>query len=323
MATPPYVPYEGDLNNGYIVTQSDWNGMFDGIATYINNVLIPAIASGCVITPPVNQGRLYLTSGSPYADNASSSNLYFGPCPNLGNQIAIQNNAGTLSLQTFSETFLALGGLTANLPYDVYVTSLTSTTVGLQVVAWTNATTPPTRGVDVAGRPCKNGNAQALWVGAFVATSSTTTQNNPGARYAWNVYNRFQVTVSAVDATASWTTTSTTPVAANGNTTNGTGRFAILSGNGTDTISMVNQTCAYSSTTTQLWGAIGVNSATVATVEAGNQPYTASSLVALSVGYSVQAPLGINYYQRLNWGGAGTSTFIGGVAGGMYGTWWC
>lgn len=221
-----YTSYESDLPSGYTVNPSDWNGMFDGIGTYLNSVLVPTINSVQAATQiAINQGRLYLSSGNPFADSASSSSIYYGPCPNLGNYISIENvSTGTLITQTFTQASAVLTGLTVGLPYDVYVYSASSATVGLTIVAWTNATTPPTRGTDIAGRPCLNGNAGSLWVGAFIAATATTTQDQQGSRWVTNNYNTVCKPMSAVNSSSTGISSTCGPLSI----TDGVGRISAL-----------------------------------------------------------------------------------------------
>ena len=63
MTVPTYVPYEPDLSGGYTVQNTDWNGMFDGIAGYLNGTIVPALNSIAGGTG-VPSGCILLWSGS-------------------------------------------------------------------------------------------------------------------------------------------------------------------------------------------------------------------------------------------------------------------
>lgn len=77
MSIPQIVPPYPDLSNGYVVTELEWNGMFDTLYNYLNGQVKPAIdtiqatpASGA--TKEVNGLRMSLSSTDP-APSAGSS----------------------------------------------------------------------------------------------------------------------------------------------------------------------------------------------------------------------------------------------------------
>jgi hypothetical protein len=235
------------LSNTYTASKDTYVDMSaTGVPTYTavaNNASPPSVASGCMrlakvvsgastvtgvsilapTTPmllgnPTCQGRLYVVSGSPYADGISSGNstLYFGPLPDVGNQISLGSNSSSLALANykFSEVSLALSGLTAVTMYDVYVSwSATACNVVINSpVAWSTNTTPPTRATGSDGRLYKNGDFTQLYVGSFLALNATTLYNFYGSRDLWNMYNRRpargiaipSTSTSYVYGTASW-----------------------------------------------------------------------------------------------------------------------
>jgi hypothetical protein len=98
MAIGNYVPYEGDLGNGYIVNPSDWNGMFDGIATYINTIMVPAINNliGAVAGLPAGSVVDWVPTGAVPAGwglcNGQTLNWLTGPL--AGNSVTLPNYIG-------------------------------------------------------------------------------------------------------------------------------------------------------------------------------------------------------------------------------------
>lgn len=154
-------------------------------------------------TIPVNGGRIYGTTGQPFADADDSLTLYFGPA--YSNTITLEN-ATSLQLvtQTFSQASASVTGLTSATMYDVYVNSASSTTVAISFVAWSGVNTPPTRGTDILGRATANGAVNKLLVGSIYAVSDGVNVAcwdrvlkatvigtvGSGARLIHNVYNR-------------------------------------------------------------------------------------------------------------------------------------
>jgi hypothetical protein len=206
---PPFV-----FSPGTVIQSAQVNSDFTAAATVINgNLDHTNLSSSAGITGtqlsatagivqgqlapilgPVMGGRLTGVTGAPFGDTSTTTATIFYT-PAYSSYIAIQNTGNNLIVvQTFTQASLAVGALTTSSMYDVYVTSTSSTTVALNAVIWTNATTPPTRGVDVANRLTQNGNAGALLVGSIYIGDITanTTSDNGGSRCINNVYNKVQ-----------------------------------------------------------------------------------------------------------------------------------
>jgi len=280
--------------------------ILDGDGGTLQNFATVTLASGGVFNlnggsisgtsfPAVNNGRLYLTSNSPYADTGASSTLYYGPIN--GTQITLYNGTAEVT-QTFSQVTLAVGGLTASTVYDIYVKSASSTTVALSYVAWSGLNTPPARGTQ-DGRLTKNGDATSLLVGAIYLNSSSNVTDNTSTRGVSNVYNTIPRALNCVDTTASWTCTSVVPQPSNANTTDGVGR-----------VSYVQAIQGAYGLTAECWGqaayagaqpslGIGINSTSTGVVFAAQTESSGSLTATLACTYSFTPTVGYTYLQRL------------------------
>jgi hypothetical protein len=268
----------------------------------------------------LQQGRAYGVSGNANEDTSSSgtATIYFGPTER-GNVITIDNGSGVLISQTFSEASLSLSGLSGG--YDIYANSASSSTVSITAVAWTNATTPPTRSTDAAGRFTKHSATNFLLVAAIYVNATPVTADWTGERWISNVYNQIPKALSAVDSTASWTYASTTLREARGQSTDGASRVSTFNWNGNQAINLTNfQLCSNGTLADGCGIAIGVNSSTGASVYVAQTNYTANALLALSCNYAATLSVGLNYFTRLeDTYQGGTATFFGSGDSGMSG----
>jgi hypothetical protein len=290
------------VNTLQILTPSGGPGIYDGNGGTLQNFATITLASGGVFNlnggsisgtsfPMVNNGRLYLTSGNPYADTGASTTLFFGPTQ--GNQITLYNGTAEVT-QTFMEASIGIGGLSSNTVYDVYVKSASSTSVILSTVAWSGINTPPTRGVQ-DGRLTKNGDATSLLVGAISMTGSSTCVDNTSTRGVSNLYNAVSRALFAQDSSTAAATATIAPV--NANTTDGTGRVSFV-------CVLANQAIEVNySQSIQLIGAytgsfgLGFNSTTAYNT---NAIFSGSGFsTAGSVSYATSAPAGYSYIQKL------------------------
>ena len=168
------------------------------------------------------EGRLTLTSGTPVttADVTNATSIYFSPF--RGNRIALYDGSSSWNMRTFSELTLALGTLTANLPYDIFAYDNSGTVALRSAVAWTNTTTRATALTTQNGCLVKTGATTDRYLGTFYTSSTTQTQDSATQRFLWNYYNRVRKPMSCTDGTDSWTYTTTTWRQANNSTTVGT-----------------------------------------------------------------------------------------------------
>lgn len=180
---------------------------------------------GGLVTRGICQGRLTLTTGVPVttSDVTGATTIYFTPY--TGNLITLYDGT-RWNLYTFTERSLALGTLTADRPYDVFLYD-NAGTLTLEFTAWTSFNTRATALTTQDGIYVKSGATTRRYLGTFYTTSTTTTEDSGGGttsqvggkRHLWNYYNRVPRSLAVIDTTNSWTYTTSAWRSAN-NTTN-------------------------------------------------------------------------------------------------------
>jgi hypothetical protein len=228
--------------------------------------------SGGTITLPsgtsvINNVRAYLVSGSPNADGSSSGNttVYIGP-PGAGDLLTWDNGSSVLASKILTEVSVSTSALTSGHMYDLYLSNITGSWVASFSSAWSNTTTPPSRGTDAAGRPCKSGATDQLLVAEpYCSTSGKIYDYYGGLRELANVYNQRRKFVRAQDPTATWTLTSSTGVwsASDGNTTVGQGSVSIVQGSYAN-LAKAKFKQSFQSDSLQALAAIGLDSTSAA-----------------------------------------------------------
>lgn len=150
-----------------------------------------------------NDFRLTLTTGTPVttSDVTAATTIYCTPYK--GNAISLYTGT-KWNVYRSGEFTLALGTLTASLPYDIfcYVSGGVPT---LELLAWTSATARATALARQDGVLIKTGDATRRYLGTFFTTSTTTTEDSVANRYLWNMYHRVPRKMRVTDATATWT----------------------------------------------------------------------------------------------------------------------
>jgi hypothetical protein len=173
-------------------------------------------------TPPVNvemcQGRLTLTSGTAVttADVTGAASVFFTPYK--GNRIALYDGTAW-AIRVFSEVTLALGTLTNDLPYDVFIYD-NAGTITLESLAWSSKTARATALTTQDGVLVKTGATTRRYLGTFHTTATTTTEDSFAKRLLWNYYNRVKRPMLVNEATDTWTYSTATYRQANGSTAN-------------------------------------------------------------------------------------------------------
>ncbi len=280
-------------------------------------------ASTQAYTGMVN-GRLTLTSGLPVttADVTAATTIYFTPYE--GNYISLYDGSTAWTVLTFAETSLALGTLTATLPYDVFAYN-NSGTLALEALAWTNGTTRATALTRQDGVLVKTGATTRRYLGTFYTVTTTTTEDSILNRFVWNYYNRVAREMRVIESTASWAYTTATWRQAratagnkvsfvvgyaedmihgfvNGTMINGTGGASAFVGMGLDSTSALATGC--------VTGAIG----------SGDTSYASGTSI-----YSSVPVVGVHYLAWLEYSVAtGTTTWYSGSGpqmSGMNVTW--
>ena len=143
----------------------------------------------------VCDGRLTTESGVAVSttNRQAQSTLYLTPYN--GNKLGLFNGS-TWDEYKFSETSLALSGLTSGTVYDVFA-YYDGGAPALSLTAWSSATARATALVLQDGVYVKSGATGYLYLGTICATSSTTTEDSfgvgnsyGGKRYVYNHFNR-------------------------------------------------------------------------------------------------------------------------------------
>jgi hypothetical protein len=250
------------------------------------------------------QGRLTLTSGTPIttSDVTGASTIYFTPF--RGNQIALWN--GTIwQAQNFSELSLALSGLTSGLPYDVFIYN-NSGTLTLEAVAWTSSSARATALTTQNGIYVKSGSTSHRYLGTFITTGATTTEDSYANRYVWNYYNRAKKWGSYADATShTYSTNAWRQWNANANA-----KLNFVVGVIEETINASVVMWGSASSATGYFG-IGVNSTSTASATFGEVVAATSTSVTSGTGGSLEAypALGKNYICPLENAVSGSPTY--------------
>jgi hypothetical protein len=132
--------------------------------------------------PDVANGRLTLESGVPISttNQSAKTTIYF--TPHRGNHVSLYD--------TFTETSLALGTLTANTNYDVFLYSNAGTLTLELGSAWATATTRTDAITLQDGIYVKSGAMTRRYLGTFRTTSTTTTEDTLTKRFLWSYQNR-------------------------------------------------------------------------------------------------------------------------------------
>ncbi|HEY9755245.1 MAG TPA: hypothetical protein V6C97_08790 [Oculatellaceae cyanobacterium] len=277
-------------------------------------ITIAATGSGSGTVSNVTNLRLYTQAGAPNADSSGpSSTLFVGPLL-TGNQCASYSGTAMV-LQTVIETAVSMSGNTVGANYDVYYKNV-SGVITLSQVAWTNSTTPPTRGSDAFGRLCKNGDTTSLLVGAYTAISATTCQDDPSIRGVSNALCPIAKNLYATDTTTEFNFSTVPWIPADSNETNGQGRFSWLS---CLPNSMVN--CRYQALCNCISGnymGIGIGIDSISSVVAGSilRGIAGNPVATANAGWFASNLIGSHYAQAMVDGTgnvyANTSSFLGG-----------
>lgn len=177
-------PTSGTLTNCTAFTLTTTGS--SGAATYSAGTLnIPQYTGGSG-APGVPCGLLTLESGVPVSttDQTAKTAVFYTPW--IGNNIPLWNgSAWTPTI--FTEVTLNLGTLTNDQAYDIFG-FLNTGALNLELLAWTNKTTRATAVTLQDGMYCKSGDHTRLYLGTFLTTSTTTTEDSLLKRYLFNAY---------------------------------------------------------------------------------------------------------------------------------------
>ena len=262
--------------------------------------------------PAINGGRLSLVSGSPIADASAQGTLYW--VPYKSSYIALYNGVRWLAINA-GEKSLALT-LTSGSVYDVFG-YLSSGTLALETLVWTNTTTRATALTTQDGCYVKSGDATRRYLGTIYASGTNQCTDSTSTRGLWNVDNQVVRTAQASDSTSSWTYTSQTIRARNNNTTLGTGAFIVVTGLAVNTLRVYTGSAGVYNSGSSEGGHIfiGVDSTSVSSATMSTFS-TAPAGSPASMGYAEYnaiPAIGAHTYQALECSGrtTGTTNWVG------------
>lgn len=330
------VKFAGSLilkNNANIVTESGYD-----IRTSPNDTcFLRAVADNIVevigyvraassIPRIENNFRLSAVSGTPVPTADTTTNTIY-LTPYNGNKISVFNGAAWVLAES-AEVSLALAGLTANLPYDVFAVYNAGTgAISLETLAWTNTTTRATALSRQDGVLVKSTDATRRYLGSFQATAVNATIDSERQRLIWNYYNRVDRSLIRQETTASWTYTNTTARQANGSALN---QLEVMNGVQEDAINVsLNVTAANSGaiSTCEFVNYIGEDATTAAAVGSsrGRQHNTGAGNRSEMVAQLSKTPaVGFHFYAWLeSCSVSGTTTWLGSTDSGLMARWRC
>lgn len=254
--------------------------------------------------------RLTLTTGLPVttADVTGATTIYAAPFSGKYIDLFDGTNWNRRSSAQFS---LALGTLTSGLPYDVFCYDNAGTPT-LEFTAWTNTTTRATALAYQDGVLCKSGALTRRYMGSFLTTSTTATEDSASKRYLFNYNHRKPRFLERKESTASWTYTTATWRQANGSTANQVNFFVGVVEDAVSAHAVVN---AAHDNTQRSAAALALNSITVPGGLFASNKNSASSSVPEPIytpSFEGMPALGLNYIAWLEWSQAvGTTTWYG------------
>lgn len=250
--------------------------------------------------------RLTLTSGNPVVDIGGGATTVYCT-PYIGNKIALYDGSSTWNIRTSAEFSLAIGTVTAGLPYDVFCYDNAGTPT-LEKLAWASNTARATGITRQDGVYVKSGATTRRYLGTFACYNTTQSADSVTYRLLWNYYNRRPRAMSVVDTTNSWTYTTPTWRQANAASTN---VLNIVTGVAEDMAS-ISVMCQANNTTgaaASVGVGINVTNANSAQIYGGT---LANNWNNLSCHYRGVLPIGLC---AVNWleisAASGTSTWYG------------
>lgn len=286
----------------------DWTSPTISAPTITSPVINTALYSTKLIAG-ICEGRLTLTSGTPVttADVTGAVSVFFTPY--RGTNIALYDGTTNWGLFPFTEKTLALGTLTNDLPYDVFVYN-NSGTITLEALAWSSKTARATALVLQDGVWSKTGALTRRYLGTFHTTSTTTTEDSLTKRLLWNYYNRVPRSMKRIEATASWNYTTATVRQANAAVAN---QLAVVIGVAEDAAYFEVVVTGSSSATSYGVAGIGEDSTTTfhtSSVAAPAQSALANAVAPGRATLRIVPAVGYHFYAWLEWAqAAGTFTW--------------
>lgn len=165
-------------------------------------------------------GRLSLTSNTPITTSevTAATTLYYTPY--IGETVSVYNTGSQVwEPYTLSEISVSVPS-TTDTNFDVFL-YVSSGTLTLETVDWTNDTTRATALAQQDEIYVKSGDSSRRYLGTCRTTSvSGQCEDSHTKRFVWNYYNRVPRKLTVFETTASWTYGSTTYRSTNNSTSN-------------------------------------------------------------------------------------------------------
>lgn len=318
LETTTFASPHGWTTGTIITVSATVGGLTAGTRYFINALSATVVAYYTTLANAIaDTSRVNLTANITsivVPTGVSNTTIYFSPTIGYGNQIMLFDGVSTWSPLTSAEVSIALGTLTASLPYDVFAYN-NSGTLTLELLAWTSATARATALVSQDGIWVKTGATTRRYVGTFRTDTTTSTIQETGGPittvspklFVWNMNNRVSVSAYRFEPASSWTTSTTPFREANGSTAN---QIEVMCGlvwddirvdvsilsQGSNTVATIS--IGEDSTTTPVFGA------TMSLILAQT---TINGFISARVAKSV--PLGYHVYAWLESGGGSSVTF--------------
>lgn len=236
-------------------------------ATATNVVEVLSYSKSTSVIPPYyNDHRLSLTSNTPVTtgDVVGASTLYLTAY--RGNNISLFNGTAWV-IRQFTEISLALTGLVASRPYDVFCYDNAGTAT-IELLAWASGSARTTALIRQDGVYVKSSDATRKYLGTIYTTGTTTTEDSAANRYVWNMYNRLTRAVIKLGNAANWNLVGPTGIRqANNNAAN---QISVIVGLVEDPVDITVSTAALSVTAAgSYYIGIGLNGAAFALARFG------------------------------------------------------
>jgi hypothetical protein len=326
----PGANYYVSATPGAITTTAPANARFVGQADSITSLIVspnpPLVAVATVVDPKIKDicdGRLTLTSGTPVttADVTAATTLYWALYK--GNQISLYNGTRWQHF-TVAQLSIAVPAVATQM-YDVFV-DYNAGTPALSLTAWTNDTTRATALTTQDGVLVLTGTLGKRYVGSVRTVASGQLNDSAALRHVWNYYHRVARLCRVLEATDSWSYSTSTRRQANGSTAN---QLAVVIGVAEVMVNAHVAVTAVASADLAAYVSIGRDSTT--TPHTGctgiQQTILTANFTRLTADLLDYPPVGYHIYTWLELGpGAGTVTWYGDNGGasnlqsGIYGS---
>lgn len=210
--------YYASATPGALTSTAPTNSRLIGRADTTQTIILSIQTITPTNLPLGCQGRMTLTTGLAVtvADVTAATTVYYTPFQ--GDRCSLYDGAQWQTV-TFTEKSVALGTDTTDFNYDLFG-YLSSSTLAIERLIWTNNTTRATTLTLVNGQWTKTGDATRLYLGTYRTTGAGQTEDSFAKRFVSNRFNRVQRGLRRVDATATWDYTTATLRQANGSTAN-------------------------------------------------------------------------------------------------------